>query len=88
MMLAGCGKPAPSPAPTALTPLKVARDERPLPQPLKKDDREPSIKLKRGKDGSYTWEINGKDVETVLKADRALQRSLGSRISGKGGSEE
>jgi hypothetical protein len=34
------------------------------------------IKLKRYKDGTYTWEIKGVDVDEILRADRKLREKL------------
>jgi len=34
------------------------------------------IKLKKDGKGSYSWEITGKDVQEVLKANEALRKKL------------
>ena len=73
-LLFACGKPAET-APTKLEPLKVEHGEAPAAELLKKEDSE-KIKVKRDKDGSYSWEISGKEVKGIVEADRALKRRL------------
>lgn len=34
------------------------------------------IKLKRSKEGEYSWDISGDNAEEILKADRRLKESL------------
>ena len=87
LSLPACQRPTDSPAPERLSPVKPGKDETPPPSASRKDDTQPSIKLKRSKDGSYTWEISGKDIGAVIKADRALDRRLGGHTS-KSGPEE
>jgi hypothetical protein len=85
--LAACQKPAANPAPRDLAPIKVGKGETPPPALVnnEKDNKSPNIKVKRGKDGSYTWEITGRDVVAILKADRELSKKLGAaRAAGKG----
>ena len=83
-----CQRHSEDPAPTNLVPVKADKEEQPSPAALKKEDQQPSIKIRRGKDGGYSWEISGRDVNTVLKADRALSRRIGTRVTGKAGAEE
>jgi hypothetical protein len=73
-LLFACGKPSET-APPALTPVKVEQGEAPAAELLKKEDSE-KIKVKRDKDGSYSWEISGKEVKGIVEADRALRRRL------------
>lgn len=73
-VLFACGKPAET-APRKLEPLKVEQTEAPAAELLKKEDSE-KIKVKRDKDGSYSWEISGKEVKGIVEADRALKRRL------------
>jgi len=72
--LFACGKPAET-APLKLAPVKVEQGEAPATELLKKEDSE-KIKVKRDKDGSYSWEISGKEVKGIVEADRALKRRL------------
>jgi hypothetical protein len=46
--------------------IKAARTKKPV-----------RIKLKRGDDGKYTWEITGESTEDVLRADEELKKKLG-----------
>ncbi len=73
-LLFGCGKPAETAQPK-LEPIKVEKGEAPSAELLKKEDSE-KIKVKRDKDGSYSWEISGKEVRGIVEADRALRRRL------------
>lgn len=73
-MVFACGKPAET-APLKLAPVKVEQGEAPAAELLKKEDSE-KIKVKRDKDGSYSWEISGKEVKGIVEADRALRRRL------------
>jgi hypothetical protein len=34
------------------------------------------IKLKRSADGKYTWDLNGDDVDEIVKADKRLKKLL------------
>ena len=72
--LFACGKPAET-APQKMAPLKVEQGEAPAAELLKKEESE-KIKVKRDKDGSYSWEISGKEVKGIVDADRALRRRL------------
>ena len=67
----------PEPPPQRLAPIKTEPGET-FPAAAKKKD-EPGIKLRRNKDGSYSWDISGKDVKTVLDADAALRKRLKDR---------
>jgi hypothetical protein len=35
------------------------------------------VELQRLKDGTYTWQIKGDDVEEIIKADTKLRKKLG-----------
>ncbi len=72
--LFACGKPAET-VPQKLVPVKVEKGEAPAAELLKKEDSE-KIKVKRDKDGSYSWEISGREVKGIVEADRALRRRL------------
>jgi hypothetical protein len=50
--------------PAATQPTEQARKEIPP----------PNVKVKRDKDGVYTWDISGKDVSAIIEADRTLRR--------------
>ena len=74
--LASCGgKTSKDAPPQPLAPIKAESDEAPTPAQVKKEER-PNIKVRRGKDGTYTWEISGKDMKSILDADRTLNRRL------------
>jgi hypothetical protein len=53
---------------------KFRQDPQIKPAKVKKPVR---IKLKRGDDGKYAWEITGDSAEDVLRADEELKKSLG-----------
>ena len=55
-----------TPEPAATQPTEQARKEVPP----------PNVKIKRDKEGVYTWDITGKDVGAILEADRALRKRL------------
>ena len=77
--LSACDKTAPV-APAKLEAIKAEPSEAVSGKIMsaKKKDEEPKIKLKRDKDGEYAWEIDGSNVVEILKADRALNRRLGT----------
>ncbi len=62
-----------TPEPAATQPVEQARQEL---QP-------PSVRIKRDKEGVYTWEITGKDVGAILEADRTLRRKLAQPAVGE-----
>jgi nitrous oxide reductase accessory protein NosL len=75
---AGCDrKPeqAAAPAPVRLAPISPAPGETPSSSLIRKEDA-PHVKVRRDKDGEYTWEITGKDVKAITDADRALRRGF------------
>jgi len=41
------------------------------------------VKLKRGKDGTCTYEISGGDVDAVIEADEKLNAYIGESYKGK-----
>jgi len=86
LFLASCDKKADTPGPERLTPVKAGPGEAPPADLIKKEEARPTIHVKRNKDGSYSWEITGKDVNGILKADRTLRRSL--KPSSSGGPED
>jgi hypothetical protein len=67
-----CAKEPEKQEPPKLTPIKV-EEPRPLEGIKKQDTPPPGIKLKRDKAGEYSWEISGKDVWSVMAADRVLR---------------
>jgi len=42
---------------------------------LVKERSRPRVKLRRNKDGTYSWEIAGDDVDQILDADARLRKS-------------
>jgi hypothetical protein len=75
MALSACSKPAPV-APAKLEAIKTEPSEAVSGKIMSAKDEELKIKLKRDKDGEYAWEIDGKDVAEILKANRALNIRL------------
>jgi hypothetical protein len=74
--LSACNKPAPV-APAKLEAIKTEPSESVSGKIMSaKKDEELKIKLKRDKDGEYAWEIDGKDVAEILKANRELNIRL------------
>lgn len=74
--LFACGKPAETaPQKLAPVPVQVEKGEAPAAELLKKEDYV-KIKVKRDKDGSYSWELSGREVKGIVEADRALNRRL------------
>ena len=74
--LFACGKQAETATEKlAPVPVQVEKGEAPAAELLKKEDYV-KIKVKRDKDGSYSWEISGKEVKGIVEADRALRRRL------------
>ena len=63
----------PPPRPSRLTPEPAATQPT---EQARKEVPPPSVKIKRDKEGVYTWDITGKDVGAILEADRALRRRL------------
>ena len=41
-----------------------------------KPDKPVKIKLKRNAKNDYSWEINGDDVEEIIKAEKTLRKEL------------
>lgn len=71
----GCRKPPENPVPRRLAPVSAEPSETARPAPDKKEDRV-YVKVKREKDGRYTWELSGKDVNKIIQTDRRLRRSF------------
>lgn len=67
----------PLPVNAAPAPIKPGPGETAASTLVRKADASPYVKVRRDKDGRYTWDISGKDVGQILKADRELRRSLG-----------
>ena len=91
-VLPGCQKPPEPPAnerplpvmsapsdavPAKSGPLKPGPGETASSSLTKKDEAPPYVKIRRDKDGRYTWDISGKDVDELIRTDRQLRRSLG-----------
>lgn len=86
-VLSGCQKPPEPPAkarplpvnaaPAKSAPLRPGPGETASSSLAKKDDAPPYVKIKRDKDGRYTWDISGKNVDQIIRTDRQLRRSLG-----------
>lgn len=74
----GCGKRPENPKPEILAPIKAGPGEVSAEAPRKGEEQPPNVKVKRDSEGNYTWEITGKDVDRIIRADRALRKSLGT----------
>lgn len=81
---AGCGGDARNSAPPKLEPIKAEAGEAPPPALVKKEES-PNVKVRRGKDGNYTWEITGRDVKNIVETDRELRKKLGAGPASKTG---
>jgi hypothetical protein len=78
LLLAGCDKIAERMVPAKPVPEKPAetqygKDIEEIRKSLKGDIR---VKVKKDAKGGYSWEITGKDVQEVLKANDALRKKL------------
>jgi hypothetical protein len=62
------GKPEPPPVSKVILEKEMAREEFPPP--------EVKIKLKRDGKDNYSWEINGSDVNQILKVNEKLKKQL------------
>ncbi|HEY3347317.1 MAG TPA: hypothetical protein VGK71_06810 [Nitrospirota bacterium] len=67
-----CAKEPEKQEPPKLSPIKV-EEPRPLEGIRKQEAQQPGIKLKRDKGGEYSREISGKDVQSVMAADKVLR---------------
>jgi len=83
LILGACkGSPAPSAGKTETAPVSQVIVER---EKSVKEDPLPSevkIRLKRDGKDNYTWELNGSDVDQILKVNEKLRKQLGGE-SGK-----
>lgn len=78
LLLAACGRnSAPSPAksegssaPKIVIEKEKMERERPLPPEVK-------IRLKRDGKENYSWELNGTDVDQILKVNEKMRKQLG-----------
>ncbi len=78
LTLGACkGNPAPpagtaerAPVAQVIVEKEKSANEEPLPPDVK-------IRLKRDGKGNYTWEINGSDVDQILKVNEKLRKQLG-----------
>jgi hypothetical protein len=69
------GRPETAPGPQVIVEKEKSIKEEPLPPEVK-------IRLKRDGKDNYTWELNGSDVDQILKVNEKLRKQLG-RESGK-----
>jgi len=68
--LAPQGKSEGPPVPKAVLEMEKVEGETPLPPEVK-------IKLRRDGKDNYSWEINGSDVNQILKVNDKLRKHLG-----------
>jgi hypothetical protein len=78
IILCACQKAADNPAPERLAPVKTDPVE--TPKAVQTKNEEPQVKIRRERDGRYSWEVSGKDVAKVLQTDRRLRKSLGDGL--------
>jgi len=76
LLSAGCSGRQDNPDPATLGPIKASPSETRGAEVARKEEPPPTVKLRRAKDGSYSWELTGKDVREVMRADRALRKGL------------
>lgn len=75
-LLADCGRQKPLDLPEKVNPKAeetLNKEIQAMREELKRDVR---IKLKRDGKGNYSWEIQGKDLNEVLKINEALEKRL------------
>jgi len=80
-VLPACDGREPNPTPKEMTPIASGHGELHADR-LVRDSSSPKVKLRRNKDGTYSWEIVGEDVDAILEADKKL-RSLNRKPAGK-----
>lgn len=80
LFLPACDSREPRPNPREMTPIAPGPGELHA-GALVKDTSRPKVKLRRNKDGTYSWDIAGDDVDEILKADAKLRGAVGK--SGK-----
>ena len=76
--LSGCGRGSEQAPPPRLVPI-TGQQASPDARIPKKEEQPPFVKVRRDKEGVYTWEITGRDVARVVEADAALRRRFGTR---------
>ena len=78
MLLAGCtGKSDVTPAKKVDESQKDATYQKEMDEVRKSIKSEVKIKLKKDGKGGYSWEIQGKDPQEILKVNEALKKKLG-----------
>jgi hypothetical protein len=83
LILGACkGSPAPPAGKSETAPASQVIVEKE--KPVKEDTLPPEVKIRLKRDGkdNYTWELNGSDVDQILKANEKLRKQLGGE-SGK-----
>ncbi len=83
LILGACkGNPAPPAGKSETAPASQVIVEKE--KPVKEDTLPPEVKIRLKRDGkdNYTWELNGSDVDQILKANEKLRKQLGGE-SGK-----
>ncbi len=85
IIFCACQKAADNPAPARLAPVKAEPFE--TPKAAQPKNEEPQVKIRRERDGRYSWEVSGKDVAKVLQTDRRLRKSLGDGVDNTGKEE-
>ncbi len=81
--LAACERKTETAAPPKLSPLTPEPAATQPVEQARKELQPPSVRIKRDKEGVYTWEITGKDVGAILEADKALRRRLAQPAVGE-----
>ena len=82
LLPSSCTKPSASPLPVQAPAEATQKDDqykKEMDEIRKSIKSEVKIKLKRdGKTGAYSWEINGKDTDEVLRINSVLVKKLGT----------
>ena len=82
LALPACAKDEPAPSPEELKPIIPAPGEV-APESLRtRETRPPHIKLRRNKDGTYSYELSGQDVDGILETEKRLREAVDEAGSG------
>jgi len=84
MAFAGCSGEPENPAPSDMRPVTAARDEVPGNDVRRMAElSDVRVKLRRNKDGTYSYEISGKNAEAVIDADKKLDAYVSDKDKAK-----
>jgi hypothetical protein len=80
VMQTACERKTDTAAPPKLTKLTPEPAATQATEQARKEVQPPNVRIKRDKEGVYTWEISGKDVGGILAADKVLRRKLAAPV--------